>query len=123
MIEADGVEREQLAVLTDFLYQVEANPSAFPVKSPAMARAIKKRMSRLKGPAQPQKPNARKRTQLRSQGSQKRSRTQKRIEAEEWNVQRSAMEAALERAKAEREALEEAGPKNKIIRVPWRKNR
>lgn len=113
MIEADGVEREQLAALTDFLYQVEANPSAFPVKSPAMARAIKKRMSRLKGPAQPQRPNARKRTQLRSQGSQKRIRAQKRIEAEEWNVQRSAMEAALERAKAEREALEEA-PKKKI---------
>lgn len=124
MIEAeDQAEREQLAGLTDFLYAVEANPAAFPVKSPAMARAIKKRMSRLKGPAQPQRPNARKRTQLRSQGSQKRTRAQKRIEAAEWNVQRAAMEAALERAKTEREALEEVGPKNKIIRVPWRKNK
>lgn len=115
MIESeDDVEREQLAGLTDFLYAVEANPSAFPVKSPAMARAVKKRIARLKGPAQPKRPNPRKRRQLRAQSAQQRTRVQKRIEAEQWNVQRAAMEAALERAKTEREVLEGATPKKKI---------
>jgi hypothetical protein len=117
-------EKQQLSQLADFLFSVANNPLAFPVKEPKMARALKKRAARMK-PAPPKKPNARKRAQLRAQGSQKRSRAQKRIEAAEWNATRAAMEAALERAKAEKEQLAEVNdntnePKKRLV-LPWSK--
>ena len=85
-----GVEREQLGQLVDFLYAVEASPTSFPVKSPAMARALKKRVARLKGPAQPPRPNARKRTQERKIGFSKRTRSEKRTQASLFNAARKA---------------------------------
>lgn len=101
MLDSDEeTERGQLAALADFLYAVEANPDGFPVTSPTMRRALKKRISRLKGPAQ-KKPNKRKRAQLRSQGAQKRTRAQKREEALLFNQAREAAEEALRIEQAE----------------------
>lgn len=111
-------EKQQLSQLADFLFSVATNPLAFPVKDPKMARSLKKRIARLKGPAQPERPNPRKRAQERAQGSQKRSRAQKRVEAAEWNTTRSQLEAALESAKAKREQLND--PKKRIA-LPWTK--
>lgn len=42
----DPIEQEQLGQLADFFRAVGANPLAFPVKSKAMARSIKKRVKR-----------------------------------------------------------------------------
>jgi hypothetical protein len=42
----DPIEREQLQQLADFFLSVGTNPLAFPVKSKAMARSIKKRVRR-----------------------------------------------------------------------------
>lgn len=96
----DPTEREQLTQLADFFYAVEANPAAFPVKTPAMTRAIKKRVSRMKGAPTSRKPNVRKRTQERKQGFQKRTRWERREEVAAHN---SAFEAAQARLEAERE--------------------
>lgn len=119
---SNAQEKQQLSQLADFLFAVATNPLAFPVKSPKMARSIRKRVARLKGPAQPQRPNARKRGQERAQGSQKRSRARKRIEAAEWNEARAQLEAAMENAKAKREQLAEVSsdPKKRIA-LPWSK--
>jgi signal transduction histidine kinase len=107
----DGVEREQLGQLADFLYAVEANPAGFPVKSPDMARALKKRVARLKGPAQPARPNARKRTQARKIGFSKRTRVEKRIQASLYNAAREAAQAELivEQEREERERIAATG--------------
>lgn len=104
------LEREQLAMLADFFYAVEANPAGFPVRTPEMVRSIKKRISRLKGPSQP-RPNKRKRAQLRSQGAQKRTRAQKREAARLFNEARAAAEEALriEAAEAWRTRASESG--------------
>ena len=95
---ADPAEHDQIRQLADFFMVVQGRPDAFPVTDPGMRRSIKKRMSRLKGPAQP-KPNKRKRAQLRAQGGQKRTRDQKREAAELYNLDR---EAVLAQAEAER---------------------
>lgn len=104
------LEREQLAILADFFYAVEANPERFPVTEPKMRRSIKKRVARVKGPSQP-KPNKRKRAQLRSQGAQKRTRAQKREIARVFNEAREAAEEALriEAAEAWRTRASESG--------------
>jgi hypothetical protein len=47
----DAVEREQLRYLADFFRAVAENPAAFPVKTKAMARSIKKRASRMRAQA------------------------------------------------------------------------
>jgi hypothetical protein len=117
---ANEQEKSQLSQLADFLFTVANNPLSFPVKEPKMARALKKRAARM-NPAPPKKPNARKRAQLRAQGSQKRSRAQKRIEAAEWNATRAAMEAALERVKADKEQLAEVNEPKKRLVLPWSK--
>ena len=103
-------EREQLFALVDFLYAVEANPTAFPVRDPRMARSIKKRMARLKGPTQP-KPNKRKRAQLRSQSGQKRNRAQRKALVAAFNEAVAVVEAAreIEQAQADRTRAEAAG--------------
>lgn len=103
-------EREQLAGLVDFLYAVEANPTAFPIRTPEMARSIRKRMSRLKGPSQP-KPNKRKRAQLRSQSGQKRDRAARREAARIYNEALAAAQAAaeIEQAQADRARAEAMG--------------
>jgi hypothetical protein len=101
------IEQGQLGALMDFLYYVDAQPEGFPVTDSGMRRSINKRIARVKGPAQPT-PNKRKRAQLRSQGAQKRTRAQKRVEAAVFNQAREAaleaqaIEAGLEaRARAE----------------------
>ena len=105
MLDTDNEqEKAQLAALTDFLYGVQANPDAFPITEPHMRAAIKKRISRLKGPPQT-KPNKRKRAQLRSQGSQKRTRAQRREEAA---LQREQFAQFL-REEQERELAAERG--------------
>jgi hypothetical protein len=95
----DEVEQGQFGALMDFLYAVEAQPARFPVTMPGMRRAIKKRIARTKGPAQP-KPNKRKRAQLRAQGGQKRTRAQKRAEALAYNAEREAQMEAVVKEKA-----------------------
>ena len=97
----DEVERGQLQGLVMFFAAIEQNPAAFP-PPPAMARAIRKRLSRMKGSPQP-KPNKRKRAQLRSQSGQKRTRAEKREAA---RIQREAFQAAQEALDIER-ALED----------------
>lgn len=102
----DDEEKGQLGQLADFFYAVEANPAAFPVKSPEMARAIKKRMSRIRGAAQP----ALKAKKV-SQGKQKRTRAQKREEALAYNeaLQAELEARAIEEAQAERERIAASG--------------
>lgn len=92
-------EATQLASLVFFLDAVETNPDAFPVTAPGMRRAIRKSISRAKGPAQT-KPNKRKRAQLRAQGGQKRTRAQKRAEALAYNAEREAQMETLVKEKA-----------------------
>lgn len=117
----DEQEKEMCSQLADFFFTVSGNPSAFPIKSPEMARSIKKRMSRLKGPAAPKRANPRKRAQLRSQGSQKRSGIDKRMAAAVHNLE---FERMLEESRAVAERLaQENEPAKKIVRVPWRKNK
>lgn len=103
-------EREQLFALVDFLYAVEANPIAFPVRDKRMARAIKKRVSRMAGPSQP-KPNKRKRAQLRSQSGQKRNRAERKALVAAFNEAFAAAEAAreIEQAQADRARAESVG--------------
>lgn len=107
----DEVEQGQLGALMDFLYIVEAQPERFPVTAPGMRRSIKKRLARAKGPAQPPRPNARKRTQERKIGFQKRTRAFKREQAKLWNEAREAALAtlAIEQAEADRERAQAAG--------------
>ena len=100
--EGGSVMRTQLDHLADFFSAVEENPAAFPITDPGMARSIRKRIARMKGPSQP-KPNKRKRAQLRSQGAQKRTRAEKREAA---RMQREAFQAAQEALDIER-ALED----------------
>lgn len=115
----DEREKEQCSQLADFLFAVADNSTAFPIKTPAMARAIRKRVARLKGPAAPKRANARKRAQERAQGGQKRTRAQKREEAVAHN---EAFFKAMEEARLEAEKLAEVNDEpKKLIRVPWRK--
>lgn len=108
-LDAEGVEQEQLVALADFFTAVETNPDGFPVTEP-MRSAIRKRLSRTRGPAQP-KPNKRKRAQLRSQGHQKRTRAEKREAARLYNEAFQAAQAALEieQAQADRARAESLG--------------
>jgi hypothetical protein len=92
-------EATQLASLVYFLEAVEVNPDAFPVTGTALRRTIRKSIARAKGPAQP-RPNKRKRAQLRAQGSQKRTRAQKRIEALAYNAEREAQMETVVKEKA-----------------------
>lgn len=82
----DPTEREQLTALADFFYAVEANPAAFPVKTVAMTRAIKKRVARMKGTPPASKTNVRKHTQERKQGFQKRTRAERRAAIAAYNA-------------------------------------
>lgn len=124
-LDAEGQEREQLTELTDFLYAVETYPEQFPIKTQGMARSIKKRTRMVVGPAQPpRKPNQRKRAQLRSQGSQKRTRAERRAFVAEFNATREAWEKTIaERAARAAELAEPTEKKPSIFRVPGRRNR
>jgi hypothetical protein len=97
---------EQIGQLADFFLSVANNPAAFPVRDKAMARSLKKRIARLSGPAQPPRPNARKRAQERSIGFSRRTRRVKQEEAALFNAAReAALEAlAIEQAQEAREA-------------------
>ena len=114
-LEAEGVEREQLGQLTDFFYAIEASPERFPVRSKDMARALKKRVARMKGPAQPPRPNARKRMQARKESFQKRTAMEKRIQVSLFNSLRlenmntALMNAAEVQAREERERIAATG--------------
>jgi hypothetical protein len=111
MLDSDNeVEKSQLAALADFLYAVEARPESFPVTDPGMARVIKKSVARTKGPAQPKR-SPRKRAQLRAQGAQKRTRAEKRAQANLFNEAREAALAAraIEQAQEDRARLEALG--------------
>lgn len=111
MLDADNEqEKAQLAALTDFLYAVEANPAAFPVKTQEMARSIKKSVARIKGPAQPET-NKRKRTQERKQSFQKRTRAEKKEVVALFNAAREAAERAreIEEAQEQRARYESLG--------------
>jgi len=76
-----------------------------------MARALKKRVARLKGPAQPPRPNARKRVQERRIGFEKRGRVQRRAEVAMFNAARTAAleTLAIEQAQEERERIAATG--------------
>ena len=106
-IESDNESAtEQIGQLADFFLAVGNNPSAFPVRSKEMSRSLKKRVARMKGPAQPERPNARKRTQARKIGFQRRTRAVRREQVALFNAARTAAleTLAIEKAQADREA-------------------
>lgn len=96
--------------LADFMYVVSLHPEAFPVTG-QMATAIKSRLRKLRGPAQPERKNKRKRTQERKQSFQRRNRQERKAAAEAYNAAREELlrAAEVEENLAARQRAEDLG--------------
>ena len=84
--------KDETSELVFFFNAVVENPGAFQLRSNADNKRVIRAARGPKGPAQPPR-SKRKRRQLRSQGGQKRTRSDKKYEAEQYNNARQKMEA------------------------------
>lgn len=93
----EGDERiARVQVLEELFTALAEHPAHFPPTG-RMATAIKSRLRKLKGPAQPPRnPNKRKTRQALRQSFAKRRRQERREQAEAYNVAREALERDLE---------------------------
>jgi len=91
-------EVDEFKRLSVFLYDVAANPQKYPSRAAAQ---IRKRLSALKGPAQPAPRNKRKQRQETRMATAKRRRAERAKSAAEWNAQVAEYEAAMAQAAAE----------------------
>lgn len=99
LVELSDDERTDLQRLAVFMTAVASEPEKFPLRD-SQAKSLRSKLRTARGPAQPQPRKASK----PSQGRQKRTRAQKRAEAEAYNAARERVEVDM----ADREAyLEE----------------